>query len=60
MVSGGVAAANGVAGSAARDQASRAFPLEAIKAYALPELSRNLLENADQRALWQDDRWSNS
>ena len=33
------------------------FPLEAIKAHALPELSRNLLENADQRALWQDDRW---
>ena len=33
------------------------FPLEAIQAHALPELSRNLLENADQRALWQDDRW---
>ena len=34
------------------------FPLEAIQADALPELTSNILNNADQRALWQDDRWS--
>ena len=33
------------------------FPLEAIHAHALPALSQNLLNNPDQRALWQDDRW---
>ena len=33
------------------------FPLEAIQAHALPKLTRNLLDNPDQRALWQDDRW---
>jgi len=40
-----------------RLNAVKPFPMEAIQAYALPELSRNLLDNADQRALWQDDRW---
>ena len=35
------------------------FPIEAIRSHALPELARNLLDNPDQRALWQDDRWSN-
>ena len=34
------------------------FPLQEIKADALPELAQNVLNNADQRALWQDDRWS--
>ena len=33
------------------------FPIEAITAHALPELSRNVLENPEQRALWTDDRW---
>ena len=33
------------------------FPLEAIQNHALPELAHNLLNNPDQRALWQDDRW---
>ena len=33
------------------------FPLEATHDHALPELSQNLLNNPDQRALWQDDRW---
>ena len=33
------------------------FPLEAIANHALPQLARNLLDNPDQRALWQDDRW---
>ena len=33
------------------------FPVEAIRTHALPELARNLLDNADQKALWQDDRW---
>ena len=32
-------------------------PLEAIQADALPELTSNILNNADQRSLWQDDRW---
>jgi len=36
------------------------FPLEAIQNYALPELARNLLDNPDQRALWQDDRWNDA
>ncbi len=36
----------------------RPFPLDAIRAHALPALCRNLLENPDQRALWSDDRWS--
>ena len=36
------------------------FPLEAIRNHALPQLARNLLDNPDQRALWQDDRWSNT
>ena len=36
------------------------FPIEAIRSHALPELARNLLDNPDQRALWQDDRWSNA
>ena len=36
----------------------RPFPLDAIRDHALPELYRNLLENPDQRALWNDDRWS--
>ena len=35
------------------------FPLEAIANHALPQLVRNLLDNPDQRALWQDDRWNN-
>ena len=39
MVSGGVAAANGVAGSAARDQASRAFPLAAITGHGTLKLA---------------------
>ena len=34
------------------------FPLEAIANHALPQLARNLLDNPDQRALWQDDRWN--
>lgn len=34
------------------------FPLESIHADALPELTSNILNNADQRAIWQDDRWS--
>ncbi len=34
------------------------FPLEAIQADALQELASNILNNADQRTLWQDDRWS--
>ena len=34
------------------------FPIDAISAHALPELSRNVLENPEQRALWIDDRWS--
>ena len=34
------------------------FPLEAIQNHALPELTRNVLDNPDQQALWQDDRWS--
>ena len=33
------------------------FPLDAIRAHALPELVRNVLENSEQRALWRDDRW---
>ena len=33
------------------------FPLEAIRAHALPDLCRNVLENPEQRALWRDDRW---
>ena len=36
------------------------FPLEAIRDHALPQLARNLLDNPDQRALWQDDRWSDA
>ena len=36
------------------------FPLEAIRAHALPELARNVLENSEQRALWRDDRWPRS
>ena len=36
------------------------FPLEKIRAHALPELARNLLDNPDQQALWQDDRWSDA
>ena len=36
----------------------RPFPLDAVRDHALPELCRNLLENPDQRALWNDDRWS--
>jgi len=36
------------------------FPMEAIRPHALPELARNLLDNPDQRALWQDDRWCNA
>ena len=34
------------------------FPLEAIRSHALPELSSNLLNDAAQRALWIDDRWT--
>ena len=34
------------------------FPVEAIRTHALPELARNLLDNPDQKALWQDDRWN--
>ena len=36
------------------------FPIEAIRAHALPELARNLLDNPAQRAMWQDDRWSDA
>ena len=36
----------------------RPFPLEAVKQHALPQLAHNLLDNPQQRALWQDDRWS--
>ena len=36
------------------------FPLEAIQTHALPELASNLLDNPDQRALWQDDRWNDA
>ena len=36
------------------------FPIEAIRSHALPELARNLLDNPDQRALWQDDRWNDA
>ena len=38
----------------------RPFAIEEIRAHALPELARNLLDNPDQRALWQDDRWSDA
>ena len=34
------------------------FPIEAIRAYALPELCHNILEDPEQRALWTDDRWN--
>ena len=34
------------------------FPIDAIRAHALPELARNLLDNPNQKALWQDDRWN--
>ena len=34
------------------------FPLEAIRAHALPELSNNLLNDPAQRELWTDDRWT--
>ena len=34
------------------------FPLDAIRDHALPALCQNLLEDPDQRALWNDDRWS--
>ena len=33
------------------------FPLEAIRAHALPDLCRNVLTNEQQRELWTDDRW---
>ena len=33
------------------------FPLQAIQTDALPVLTSNILNNADQRSLWQDDRW---
>ena len=33
------------------------FPLETIRAHALPELSSNLLNDPAQRELWTDDRW---
>ncbi|QNI41137.1 glycosyltransferase family A protein [Synechococcus sp. A15-28] len=36
------------------------FPIEAIRSHSLPELARNLLDNPDQRALWQDDRWNDA
>ena len=36
----------------------RPFPLDAIRDHALPALCQNLLEDRDQRALWNDDRWS--
>ena len=35
------------------------FPLEAIRAHALPDLSSKLLNDPSQRALWTDDRWTN-
>ena len=38
----------------------RPFAIEEIRAHTLPELARNLLDNPDQRALWQDDRWSDA
>lgn len=34
------------------------FPLEAIAAHALPQLSHNLLHNPANRELWSDDRWN--
>lgn len=33
------------------------FPLDAICAYALPELCRNILNDPVATALWSDDRW---
>ena len=33
------------------------FSLEEIKYYALPELSSAILNNEQQRLLWNDDRW---
>lgn len=41
-----------------RKHAVPPFPLEAIAAHALPELTHNLLTNPASRALWSDDRWS--
>jgi len=34
------------------------FPIEAIRAHAIPELCHNILDNLEQRALWTDDRWN--
>ena len=34
------------------------FHLEMITKYALPELSRSILDDEQQRALWNDDRWN--
>ena len=36
------------------------FPIEAIRHHALPELTRNVLDHPEQRALWQDDRWNDA
>ena len=36
------------------------FPIEAIRHHALPELTKNVLDDPDQRALWQDDRWNDA
>ena len=36
------------------------FHLEMITNFALPELSTSILENEQQRALWNDDRWNMS
>ena len=36
------------------------FPLEGIQEHALPELASNVLENPQQQALWNDDRWTSA
>lgn len=33
------------------------FPLDAIRANALPDLAKNILNDPVQNALWRDDRW---
>lgn len=40
-----------------RTHAVPPFPLEAIRAHALPELAHNLLDDPTNRSLWADDRW---
>lgn len=40
-----------------RKHAVPPFALDAIRAYALPELCRNILNDPVATALWSDDRW---